>query len=126
MDALAPFSILYPFASRAARPWVGWGQWRMNGNGRKRDMAYLVELPVTTEGGPAEVVKVQLSGPPDGLVKATRPGQVVARASRSLGEMLAGIRPVAENFVDSFRAWPTHRMRSPSSSACPCPPKPMW
>jgi Trypsin-co-occurring domain 1 len=66
-------------------------------------MTYLVELPVTADGEQAEVVKVEIGGPVEGLVKVARPGQVVARATRSLGEMLAGIRPVAENFVDSFR-----------------------
>ncbi|WP_433188107.1 CU044_2847 family protein [Actinoallomurus sp. CA-150999] len=66
-------------------------------------MAYLVELPVTVNGESAEVVKVQIAESADGLVKAARPGQVVARATRSLGEMLAGIRPVAEDFVSSFR-----------------------
>ncbi|MEV0402332.1 CU044_2847 family protein [Actinoallomurus sp. NPDC050550] len=66
-------------------------------------MAYLVELPVTVNGESAEVVKVQIAESADGLVKAARPGQVVARATRSLGEMLAGIRPVAEDFVSNFR-----------------------
>jgi hypothetical protein len=66
-------------------------------------MTYLVELPVTPDGGPPKIVKVEVAGPAEGLVRAARPGQVVARASRSLGEMLAGIRPVAESFVDSFR-----------------------
>ena len=61
-------------------------------------MTYLVELPVTADGGPAEIVKVQISGPTDGLVKVARPGQVVARATRSLGEMPAGV-PNAYNRV---------------------------
>lgn len=48
-------------------------------------------------------VKVQIDETADGLVQVARPDQVVARATRSLGDMLAGIRPVAENFVDGFR-----------------------
>jgi hypothetical protein len=65
-------------------------------------MAYLVELPVTAQDGSATVVKVEVSGPADGLVKAARPGQVVARAARSMEDMLAGVRPIAQSFVDSF------------------------
>ncbi|OKI32429.1 hypothetical protein A6A29_21815 [Streptomyces sp. TSRI0281] len=48
-------------------------------------------------------VKVQIDETADGLVQVARPGQVVARATRSLDDMLAGIRPVAESFVDGFR-----------------------
>ncbi|MFE3325877.1 CU044_2847 family protein [Streptomyces sp. NPDC059176] len=80
-------------------------------------MAYLVELPVSGAGGagaggeaedsaPSDatgIVKVQIDEVADGLVQVARPGQVVARATRSLSDMLAGIRPVAENFVDGFR-----------------------
>jgi hypothetical protein len=39
----------------------------------------------------------------DGLGRAGRPGRVVARASRSLEDMLRGLRPVAESFVAQFR-----------------------
>ncbi|MEU5164664.1 CU044_2847 family protein [Streptomyces sp. NPDC020875] len=75
-------------------------------------MVYLVELPVSGPGddgtgsAPPEaagVVRVQIEEAAEGLVQVARPGQVVARATRSLDEMLAGIRPVAENFVDGFR-----------------------
>lgn len=80
-------------------------------------MAYLVELPVSGAGGnrtggegagygPSDatgIVKVQIDEAADGLVQVARPGQVVARATRPLKEMLAGIRPVAENFVEGFR-----------------------
>ncbi|MEU9353562.1 CU044_2847 family protein [Streptomyces griseoloalbus] len=80
-------------------------------------MAYLVELPVSGAGGnrtggegagygPSDatgIVKVQIDEAADGLVQVARPGQVVARATRSLNDMLAEIRPVAENFVDGFR-----------------------
>nr|WP_243769495.1 CU044_2847 family protein [Streptomyces cyanogenus] len=64
---------------------------------------YLVELPVGTAGGRPEVVKVQVEQKGDGLVQVARPGQVVARATRSLGDMLAAVRPVAQNFVDGFQ-----------------------
>lgn len=65
-------------------------------------MKYLVELPVGDSEGTAQVVGIEIELPADGLVKVSRPGQVVARAARSLGDMLATIRPVAENFVDGF------------------------
>ncbi|GAA0420823.1 CU044_2847 family protein [Streptomyces luteireticuli] len=69
-------------------------------------MVYLVELPtdVDAAGGAPDVVKVEIEEVGEGLVQVARPGRVVARASRSLGEMLAGIRPVAEHFVEGFRS----------------------
>jgi Trypsin-co-occurring domain 1 len=63
---------------------------------------YLVELPVCTTGAPAQIVSVEIEQAAEGLVDVSRPGQAVARATRSLGEMLAGIRPVAENFLGAF------------------------
>jgi hypothetical protein len=68
-------------------------------------VAYLVELPLGGAGGePGETVRVAIEEQPvDGLVQVARPGQVVARATRSLRELLSGVRPVAENFVDTFR-----------------------
>ncbi|MEV0536144.1 CU044_2847 family protein [Kitasatospora sp. NPDC050463] len=66
-------------------------------------MAYLVELPVGAADGRPDVVKVEIEQTAEGLVQVARPGQVVARATRSLGEMLAGVRPVAQDFVDGFR-----------------------
>jgi Trypsin-co-occurring domain 1 len=63
-------------------------------------MTYLVELPVSVAGEGAGAVKVEIE--PDGLVRAAGPGRVVARASRSLSDMLAQVRPVAQNFVDGF------------------------
>ena len=69
-------------------------------------MTYLVELPVSAGDGPLRTVKVAIEHTEDGLVEVARPGQVIARASRSLGEMLAGIRPVVENFVDGFGGMP--------------------
>lgn len=67
-------------------------------------MTYLVELPITGADGQSETVKVQVEESGDGLVRVARPGQVVARATRSLGEMVAAVRPVAQDFVDGFRS----------------------
>ncbi|MFE4632535.1 CU044_2847 family protein [Streptomyces sp. NPDC056773] len=65
---------------------------------------YHVELPVDVDGGVQDVVRVEISpAGADELVRVARPGQVVARATRSLGEMVAGIRPVAQGFVAGFR-----------------------
>ena len=69
-------------------------------------MNYLVELPVATANQTPYVVKVAIEGDEEGLVEVARPGQVVARATRSLGEMLGGIRLVAQNFVDGFADMP--------------------
>lgn len=60
-------------------------------------MAGLVEIPVGDT-----VVLVAVAELDEGLVRATRPGKLVARASRSLEEMLQGLRPVAESFVQQF------------------------
>jgi hypothetical protein len=64
---------------------------------------YLVELPVGEADGVPQTVAVEVEQAEDGLVKVSRPGEVVARAGRSLGEMVAGVRPVAEHFVQGFR-----------------------
>ncbi|MFD5432218.1 CU044_2847 family protein [Kitasatospora sp. NPDC127067] len=48
-------------------------------------------------------MRIEIEQASEGLVQVARPGQVVARATRSLGEMLAGVRPVAQDFVDGFR-----------------------
>jgi Trypsin-co-occurring domain 1 len=66
------------------------------------DMKYLVELPVDGPDGRAHVVGVEIEQAAEGLVKVSRPGQVVARAAHSLGEMLAAIRPVADSFAGGF------------------------
>ncbi|MFG2292160.1 CU044_2847 family protein [Streptomyces sp. NPDC048603] len=71
-------------------------------------MGYLVEMPVSVADPldgvvRTDLVKVEVEQATEGLVAVARPGQVVARATRSLGEMLAGVRPIAQNFVDSFR-----------------------
>jgi NTP-dependent ternary system trypsin peptidase co-occuring protein len=65
-------------------------------------MTYLVELPVRAGDGPPLTVGVEVEQVEDGLVKAARPGEVMARAARSLGEMLVGIRGIAADFVDGF------------------------
>ncbi|GAA2811894.1 CU044_2847 family protein [Kitasatospora aburaviensis] len=66
-------------------------------------MAYLVELPVGSVDGNPDVVRVEIEQVAEGLVQVARPGQVVARATRSMGDMLAAVRPVAQDFVDGFR-----------------------
>ncbi|MET9692236.1 CU044_2847 family protein [Streptomyces sp. NPDC006514] len=67
-------------------------------------MVYHVELPIGGTGEPQDVVRVAVAETgEEGLVRVARPGQVMARASRSLGEMVTGIRPVAQSFVDGFR-----------------------
>ncbi|MFF5371868.1 CU044_2847 family protein [Streptomyces sp. NPDC013187] len=66
-------------------------------------MGYFVEVPVSGADGQPEMVKVQIEADGDGLVRVARPGQVVARATRSLGEMVAAVRPVAQNVVDGFQ-----------------------
>ncbi|MFF1797762.1 hypothetical protein ACFVXQ_26690 [Kitasatospora sp. NPDC058263] len=48
-------------------------------------MAYLVELPVGAADGRSDIVKVEIEQAAEGLVQVARPGQVVARATRSLG-----------------------------------------
>jgi hypothetical protein len=60
-------------------------------------MADLVEVPVGDT-----VVLMAVAELDEGLVRAARPGKVVARASRSLEDMLQGLRPVAEGFVQQF------------------------
>ncbi|PWK65049.1 hypothetical protein BCL76_11336 [Streptomyces sp. CG 926] len=65
---------------------------------------YHVELPIGGADGPQDVVRVEVvETGEDGLVRVARPGQVMVRASRSLAEMVTGIRPVAQSFVDGFR-----------------------
>jgi len=61
-------------------------------------MSDLVEIPVGDT-----VVLMAVAELDAGLVRAARPGKVVVRASRSLEDMLQGLRPVAESFVQQFR-----------------------
>ncbi|MEU5715216.1 CU044_2847 family protein [Streptomyces sp. NPDC020403] len=58
---------------------------------------HTVEVPVG-DGGEG-VVKVQIREVDESLVRVGRGGRTVTRASRSLGEMLDSIRPVADGFV---------------------------
>lgn len=69
-------------------------------------MEFLVEVPVTRDAARGdEIIKVAIeAAEPEGLIQVARPGQVVARAGRSLGELVAGVRPVAQNFVEGFRS----------------------
>lgn len=67
-------------------------------------MRSLVELVVGGSDTPPQTVGVEIEQVGDGLVEVARPGQVVARATRSLRETLAtGLRPLAEDFVAGFR-----------------------
>lgn len=62
---------------------------------------YLVEVPLGGDG--RDVIKVEIRHADEGLVPVARPGQVIARASESLGSMLTAMRSVAETFVDTFQ-----------------------
>jgi len=62
-------------------------------------VTYLVEVPI----GDGATVSVAVREVDEGVVRAGRPGQVIARASRTLEDMVAGLRPVAETFVAQFR-----------------------
>ncbi|MFD9870955.1 CU044_2847 family protein [Streptomyces niveus] len=62
---------------------------------------HTVEVPLS-EGGD-DVVRVQIREVDDSLVRVGRGGRTVARAERSLGQMLDTVRPVAESFVGRFR-----------------------
>jgi hypothetical protein len=65
-------------------------------------MKQLVELPVDVKDGKQQTVQVEIEQVADGLTDVSRSGRLGARAARSLGDMLAGIRPVAANFVEGF------------------------
>ncbi|MER7676961.1 CU044_2847 family protein [Streptomyces sp. NPDC096934] len=65
-------------------------------------MKQLVDLPVDVQNGQRQTVQVEIEQAEDGLVDVSRSGRLATRAARSLGDMLAGIRPVAESFVDGF------------------------
>jgi hypothetical protein len=66
-------------------------------------VTYLVEMDIDGADGSSQTVTVEVEQREDGMVPAARPGRVVAKAARSFGEMLAGIRPVAESLVGEFR-----------------------
>ncbi|MGW2542751.1 CU044_2847 family protein [Kitasatospora sp. NPDC001574] len=56
-----------------------------------------VEVPLGD--GTDGVLRVQIREVDESLARVGRGGGAVARASRSFGEMLDGIRPVADSFV---------------------------
>ncbi|MFE1318143.1 CU044_2847 family protein [Kitasatospora phosalacinea] len=56
-----------------------------------------VEVPL--DDGTDGVLRVQIREVDESLARVGRGGGSVARASRSFGEMLDGIRPVADSFV---------------------------
>ncbi|RVU15925.1 hypothetical protein EOT10_37690 [Streptomyces antnestii] len=65
-------------------------------------MKQLVELPVDVKDGKQQTVQVEIEQVADGLADVSRSGRLAARAARSLGDMLTGIRPVAASFVEGF------------------------
>ncbi|MFE2540888.1 CU044_2847 family protein [Actinacidiphila glaucinigra] len=62
---------------------------------------HTVEVPLGD--GSDDVVRVQIREVDESLVRVGRGGRAVARAERSLGQMLDTVRPVADSFVDRFR-----------------------
>jgi alkanesulfonate monooxygenase SsuD/methylene tetrahydromethanopterin reductase-like flavin-dependent oxidoreductase (luciferase family) len=62
-------------------------------------MAYLLEIPV--DGAQPVLVEVAESG--DGVVRAGRPGEVVATATESFQAALARFRPMARAMGEEFR-----------------------
>ncbi|MFB7372871.1 CU044_2847 family protein [Streptomyces sp. NPDC056222] len=62
---------------------------------------HTVEVPLGD--GSDEFVRVQIREVDDSLVRVGRGGRTIARAERSLGQMLDTVRPVAESFVGRFQ-----------------------
>ncbi|MFD3920067.1 CU044_2847 family protein [Streptomyces sp. NPDC058595] len=62
---------------------------------------HTVEVPLN--GGGDDVVRVQIREVDESLVRVGRGGRTVARAERSLEQMLDTVRPVADSFVGRFR-----------------------
>ncbi|MCX3060766.1 CU044_2847 family protein [Streptomyces beihaiensis] len=62
---------------------------------------HTVEVPLGD--GSDESVRVQIREVDEALVRVGRGGRSVARAERSLGQMLDTVRPVAESFVGRFK-----------------------
>ncbi|MFD6988502.1 CU044_2847 family protein [Streptomyces sp. NPDC059943] len=62
---------------------------------------HTVEVPLNDGGD--DVVRVQIREVDESLIRVGRGGRTVARAERSLGQMLDTVRPVAESFVGRFR-----------------------
>ncbi|MDI9888598.1 CU044_2847 family protein [Streptomyces sp. HNM0645] len=62
---------------------------------------HTVEVPLG-DGSDASV-RIQIREVDETLVRVGRGGRSIARAERSLGQMLDTVRPVAESFVGRFR-----------------------
>ena len=62
---------------------------------------HTVEVPLGD--GSDESVRVQIREVDETLVRVGRRGRSIARAERSLAQMLDTVRPVAESFVGRFR-----------------------
>ncbi|WP_405719716.1 hypothetical protein OG607_05940 [Streptomyces sp. NBC_01537] len=62
---------------------------------------HTVEVPLGD--GSDECVRVQIREVDETLVRVGRGGRSIARAERSLGQMLDTVRPVAESFVGRFK-----------------------
>ncbi|WP_405849108.1 CU044_2847 family protein [Streptomyces sp. NBC_01518] len=62
---------------------------------------HTVEVPLGDVSD--EFVRVQIREVDETLVRVGRGGRSIARAERSLGQMLDTVRPVAESFVGRFR-----------------------
>ncbi|MCF4140820.1 hypothetical protein L1856_34250 [Streptomyces sp. Tue 6430] len=67
-------------------------------------LVHTVEMPL--DEGSDDVVRVQIREVDDSLVRVGRGGSV-ARAGRTLGQMLDTVKPVAENFVERFQGLAT-------------------
>ncbi|MFD3610864.1 CU044_2847 family protein [Streptomyces atroolivaceus] len=65
---------------------------------------HTVEVPLGNAAGDAsdQTVRVQIREVDEALVRVGRGGRTVARAERTLGQMLDTVRPVAESFVGRF------------------------
>ncbi|MGW2257326.1 CU044_2847 family protein [Streptomyces sp. NPDC001780] len=61
---------------------------------------YTVEVPLGSGG---EIVRVQVNGPGEDVVRVGRGSRAVARAEQSLEQMLDVVRPVADAFVGRCR-----------------------
>jgi alkanesulfonate monooxygenase SsuD/methylene tetrahydromethanopterin reductase-like flavin-dependent oxidoreductase (luciferase family) len=75
-------------------------------------MAYLVEVPV--DGAPP--VLMEVAEVDDGVVRASRPGEVVTTATESFQAALARFRPMASAMVKQFRELGERPRRSAWSS----------
>ncbi|MET9594524.1 CU044_2847 family protein [Streptomyces sp. NPDC006516] len=64
---------------------------------------HTVEVPLGNGAGADDrTVRVQIREVDEALIRVGRGGRTVARAERTLGEMLDTVRPVAESFVGRF------------------------